>query len=221
MRDKETIADRLKSLRTAHKMTQKKLSDVLNCSQAKVSDYESGKLSVSNSDLSIIANTYKVNLNWLLTGEGDIYIEHARGSDHVVGFNKMVRIPVVAPIAAGPAIQVVDDEPLEIIQVGASLLRLPPPYYAFKVEGESMAPFIQEGDIVVLSRDWRGVDINDKICGFRTADGITLKRYLIQPKKKTAWLMPMNHGYQPIEYGRDTEDLSLIGVMVLVVRRTL
>jgi len=219
MRDKETIADRLKSLRTAHKMTQKKLSDVLNCSQAKVSDYESGKLSVSNSDLSIIANTYKVNLNWLLTGEGDIYIEHARGGDHIGGFNKMVRIPVVAPIAAGPAIEVVEDEPLEVIQLPLSLLTLPPPYYAFRVQGDSMSPFIIEGDIVVLSRDWRGVHLDDKICGFRTCDGITLKRLLLQPKKKTAWLMPMNHDYHPIQYDRDTPDLELVGVLVLSIRR--
>jgi len=219
MSDNETIAGRLKSLRIAHKMTQKKLSDVLNCSQAKVSDYESGKLSVSNSDLSIIANTYNVNLNWLLTGDGDMYMGIAREGDHISGIGKMVRIPVVSAIAAGPCIQATEGEPLEIIQVPISLLKLPPPYYAFRVEGDSMSPFIIEGDIVVLSRDWRGVHLDDKICGFRTCDGITLKRLLLQPKKKTAWLMPMNHDYHPIQYDRDTPDLELVGVLVLSIRR--
>lgn len=213
----------LTELLSTLRLSKKKFAEQLKLSQGNVSDwFNRPGYRPSIDALKRISDTYNVNLNWLVTGEGEMFNDTlARGSDHLPGSIKMISIPVVAPIAAGPAIQVVEDEPLEVIQVGASLLKLPPPYYAFKVEGESMAPFIQEGDIVVLSRDWRGVDINDKICGFRTADGITLKRYLIQPKKKTAWLMPMNHGYQPIEYGRDTEDLSLIGVMVLVVRRTL
>jgi len=212
-------ADRVKCLISKENQTQKKFAENISISPARLNNYLSKVSKIPQDILIAISEKYKVSLSWLLTGEGDMYMGIAREGDYIPGVGKMVRIPVVAPIAAGPAIEVVDDEPLEIIQVGASLLRLPPPYYAFKVEGESMAPFIQEGDIVVLSRDWRGVDINDKICGFRTADGITLKRYLIQPKKKTAWLMPMNHDYHPIQYDRDTPDLELVGVLVLSIRR--
>lgn len=195
--------------------------------QASVSQYENGLRTPDAEALKKICETFNINLNWLVTGIGPIYNVRARKDDMIQPTNihdqagyqvDLITIPVSAPIAAGYPIQVVEDEPLGIIQVPASLLSLPPPYYAFRIQGDSMAPFIIEDDTVILSRDWRGIKLHERICGFRTPDGITLKKLVLQPRQKTAWLMPFNHTYQPTPYNNDTDELVLIGVLTLLIR---
>mgnify|MGYP000911678405 CR=1 FL=1 len=209
-----SISLRIKELRQQKKLNQVQFSKHLGVSQASVSQYESGSRTPDSSFLAKVCETYQVNLNWLLTGSGDMFNStRAREADP-----HLIDIPVASSIAAGSPIQVYEDEPLEILQIPAAILPLPPPYFAFRVEGESMAPFILDGDIVILSRDWRGLKLNNRICGFRTQDGITLKKMVIQPKQKTTWLMPLNHTYEPIPYNRDTEDLIFFGVLCLSLR---
>lgn len=212
----EGVADRLKALRSELSVTQKKFAELLSCSQGKVSDYESGKLSVSNSDLSIIANSYNVNLNWLITGEGEMF-NNVRAREGLL--SNLIRLPVVGDIAAGFPTEVVQDEPTEFIEVSATLLELPPPYYVFKVNGESMLPVIHPGDYVIISTDWRGIKLNSRICAFRTADGITLKQYVNDRKNKTIWLFPINSSFNPIPFNDYTETCRLIGVLVLSIRK--
>ena len=84
-----------------------------------------------------------------------------------------------------------------------------------------MSPFIMDGDIVILSRDWRGLKLHNRICGFRTPDGITLKKLVLQATQMTAWLMPLNHGYDPVPYNKDTEELVMFGILVLLIRKYL
>lgn len=215
----EGVADRLKALRSELSVTQKKFAELLSCSQGKVSDYESGKLSVSNSDLSIIANSYNVNLNWLITGEGEMF-NNVRAREGAL--SKFIRLPVVGDIAAGFPIEVVQDEPTEFIEVSTTLLTLPPPYYVFKVDGESMLPVIHPGDYVVLSNGivgFKNNHLNGKICAFRTPDGITLKQFVLDPRTRTTWLWPINSSFNPIPFTKDNPDLTLIGVLVLSIRK--
>jgi SOS-response transcriptional repressor LexA len=213
------VGERLKALRSKLSVTQKKFANLLNCSQAKISDYESGKLSISNKDLSIIANTYNVNLNWLITGEGEMF-NNVRAHEGI--FSNLIRLPVVGDIAAGFPIELVPDEPTEYIDVPTSLLDQPPPYYVFKVNGESMLPVIHPGDYVIISNGaigFKNNQLNGRICAFRTADGITLKQLVLDPSTRTTWLWPINSSFNPIPFTKDTTDFTLIGVLVLSIRK--
>lgn len=214
----ETTAQRLKHIRTTLNVTQKKLSEVLKCSQAKVSDYESGKLSISNSDLSVIANTYNINLTWLITGTGPMYNNvPARAKGHPAD---LVSIPLVADIAAGYGIEAELLPPARHITVALDLLSLPGPYLAFSVCGDSMSPEIYPGDIAVITRAWEQLDTDGRICAFRTLDGLVLKRWIIHPRSKSAALIPLNPRYPIIKYTPDGSDpdLTMLGVLVLVIR---
>lgn len=213
----DNIGMRLKLLRSRLNMTQIKLSEVLSCSQSKVSDMESGKLDISNSDMSIIANSYNVKTTWLLTGRGSMFLSDDTELERSVA--RMIQLPVVGDIAAGFPVEVVENEPTEYVEVGSAMLSLPPPYFVFRVDGESMQPVIMPGDYVVLSTDWRGVDLDGKICAFRDADGITLKQYVLDPAHRTAWLWPINSSYSPIPYTEDSPELTLIGVLILSIRK--
>lgn len=202
------------------KISKKRFAETIGASQGNVSDWFNKPNARPSIDaLKRISEAHGVNLNWLITGEGDMFnIVRAREAAP----EKFISLPVVSSIAAGcPMEAYLDDEPAEFIQVPLSLLHLPPPYFAFRVEGESMTPFILDGDIVILSQDWRGIELNDRICGFRTHDGITLKKMVIQKRQKTTWLMPLNHGYNPVPYNKDTEDLVMFGVLVISIRQYL
>lgn len=206
--------ERAKLLITKLNLTQKIFAQSLGISAPRLHNYLSGIREIPLDILVRIVELTGCEYKWLLTGTGDMFNStRVREADP-----HLIDIPVVSSIAAGSPIQVYEDEPLEILQIPAAILPLPPPYFAFRVEGESMSPFILDGDIVILSRDWRGLKLNNRICGFRTADGITLKKMVIQPRQKTTWLMPLNHSYEPIPYNRDTEDLIFFGVLCLSLR---
>lgn len=200
------------------KISKKNFADAIGVSPGNVSDWfnrENARPSIDA--LRKISETFNVNLNWLITGEGPMY-NNVSARPH----EPLIRIDVEASIAAGPPLEVIvdPDEPKEQLYVPASLLFLPPPYYAFRVEGDSMSPSLEEGDYVILSRDWREIDIDGRICAFRTADGITLKRIVLQPKQKKGWLFPINHQeYTPVEYTRDTPEIVMIGVLILSIRK--
>lgn len=215
--DTPDIAGRLKALRRALSLTQKKMSEVLNCSQAKVSDYESGKLSVSNFDLSTIANTFNVNLNWLVTGEGQMFKDTRARGEWLE--RELLRLPVVADIAAGTGIEAFDVEPDEWLTLHPSLLAVPGPYLAFKVSGESMAPYILNNDYAVVTQAWHHLDINERICAVRTIDGLTLKRFMMERKKRCMALIPLNPLYPIMQYDEHSPDYTVIGLLVVVVRK--
>ncbi len=215
----QEFAKQLKHFRLSRKLKQREIAAVLDVTPTAVSDYESGKRTPSLDMIVQLASRYNLDLTWFITGKGDMYNSTRTREDTP---EKLISMPVVSSIAAGCPVEAYqDDEPSETIQVPLSLLHLPPPYFAFRVEGESMSPLILDGDIVILSQDWRGIQLHDRICGFRTHDGITLKKMVIQPSQKTTWLMPINILYTPIPYNEDTEDLVMFGVLVISIRKYL
>lgn len=210
-------ASRVKELINKLGTTQRKFAEELGISAPRLNNYLSGSREIPQDILIKIGKITSCELSWLLTGDGPMFQELQPIN---IGSGEFVRLPVSAKIAAGHPIEALDEEPEEWIRVSRDLLSLPPPYYVFKVEGDSMAPFILEGDYVVLSRNWHGVHLQGKICGFRTWDGITLKKLMLQSKGKVAWLMPINHSkYEPVAYSKDTEDLSMLGVLVVLIRK--
>lgn len=211
------VQSRVKSLIGSQKLTQKKFAESIGISPPRLNNYLAGLYNIPQDILIKIADKYNCSLTWLLTGEGPMY-NNVSARPH----EPLIRIDVEASIAAGPPLEVIvdPDEPKEQLYVPASLLFLPPPYYAFRVEGDSMSPSLEEGDYVILSRDWREIDVNGRIVGFNTPDGITLKKMVLQPRQKKGWLFPINHQrYDPVEYTKDTPEIIMIGVLILSIRK--
>jgi len=208
----------LNELLSSLSLSKKKFAEQLNLSQGNVSDwFNRPGYRPSIDALKRISETYNVNLNWLITGEGDMFNnDRARET----AFTKFLRLPVVGDIAAGRPIEIVESEPSEYIEVSTSLLTLPPPYYVFRVDGESMLPVILPGDYVIISTEVNCLkSLHQRICAFRTSDGVTLKQYVLDPRHKTSWLFPINSSFNPIPFNKNTEDCVLIGVLVLSIRK--
>lgn len=207
---------RLKHLRSSISLTQKKFAETLKCSQGKVSDYESGKLSVSNDDLVIIANAYNVNLNWLLTGTGPMFLDNStRTREKAL---PLITLPVVADIAAGIGIEADAVEPTEFITLPASYLALPGPYYCFRVSGISMEPELHTGDHAIVAAYRFDEDYNGSICAFRSVDGLLIKRLVHDHRRKKALLIPLNPSQKPMDYDENSPEIILIGRLAAIIR---
>lgn len=212
-------AERVKLLISKQNQTQKKFAENIGITPARLNNYLAGISNIPQDILIKIAESYQCSLTWLLTGEGEMF-NNVRTREAPP--SRFIRLPVVGDIAAGFPAEIIQDEPTDFIEVSTSLLTLPPPYHVFTVDGESMLPVIHPGDYVIISTGTVGVinhHLSGRICAFRTPDGITLKQYVLDPKHKTVWLFPINSSFNPIPYPKDTPDLTLIGVLVLSIRK--
>lgn len=147
-----TTEARVKLLINRQNLTQKKFAQSIGISPARLNNYFAGIAHIPSDLLVKIAQLYNVDLNWLMNGPGSdpIYNEPARAR----GAEPRVSIPVVADIAAGTGIDAFDVEPDEIIEIAARLLKGTRKHVAFRVCGDSMAPYILQDDLAVISLDW-------------------------------------------------------------------
>lgn len=68
-------AQRLKLLRKALHLTQMDFAEIINSSNGHVSDMEKGRKNITDSTMDLLELKKNVNINWLKTGEGDMFIQ--------------------------------------------------------------------------------------------------------------------------------------------------
>jgi len=68
------VYERLIELRKAFRLTQVQISLIIGVRQSNYSKYEKGLIEPSYSFMNILAIKCKINGNWLLTGEGDMFL---------------------------------------------------------------------------------------------------------------------------------------------------
>lgn len=74
----ENMAYRLKLIRQHFRLTQAEFAQRYNIKQQSISKYEKGTLSIPD-DLKINLLKNGVNIHWLLTGEGEMFVNSAQG----------------------------------------------------------------------------------------------------------------------------------------------
>ena len=183
-----------------------------------------------------------VNVNWLLRGEGSMFILAPWELGDDVRTTKKVQIvdgkpvlvndfdttyvrtsifPIVAEISAGSPMEVPEDmEPAESVEVPTRYIPFGTDnYVAFRINGQSMEPQILHGDIVLIKKQitWDGLD--GKICAVRYETGITLKRIQYDEARRGVALQPLNKDYR-IEFidADQSQWLTMIGPLALQLR---
>jgi SOS-response transcriptional repressor LexA len=184
----------------------------------------------------------RVNINWLLTGEGTTQItqdfdgwmkekleQRMKVVDSKTGliqsptidYTRTITLPIVGEISAGPREHIVDCRDLgETVEVPRTLAPgNDSNYIAFKVNGRSMEPNIMHEDLVIIrqSLDWDNA--NGRVCAVRATDGVTLKKVVLDPANSRIILQPFNMDYdvQIIDPDQGLE-LILIGNLSLQMR---
>ncbi|MDY0152950.1 MAG: XRE family transcriptional regulator [Candidatus Cloacimonas sp.] len=183
-----------------------------------------------------------VNVNWLLRGEGSMFIlapweigpdvkttkkmQIVNGKPTLVNdfdttYVRTSIFPIVAEIAAGSPMEVPEGiEPTDSVEVPIRYIPFGTDnYVAFKINGLSMEPQILHGDIVLIKKQisWDGLD--GKICAVRYETGITLKRIQYDEARKGVALQPLNKDYR-IEFidADQSQWLTMIGPVALQLR---
>lgn len=69
------LGERLRQVRDAHSLTQQVFAKALTTSAGYISEIEAGKKMPGSEFLMSLKQTYNIDTNWLLAGEGDMYIK--------------------------------------------------------------------------------------------------------------------------------------------------
>ena len=77
------ISKRFADIRAVKKLNKKRFADSLGISQSVSGDIELGKREPSRNVLIQLAKIHKVNINWLLTGEGVMFLPELRQDDEI------------------------------------------------------------------------------------------------------------------------------------------
>ena len=171
-------------------MSQSEFAAALHISQGAVSQWETGRTCPDMSQLLAIASKFNVSVD-SLTG---IAVQKDESAENAVPA-KGHRIPVVGDVAAGVPIEAIQDIldyeeiPEELAQTGE--------YFGLRLKGDSMAPRMQSGDVVIV-RQQDDVENGAIAVVLVNGDSATVK----QVKKLTEGIMliPYNKDYETMFY---------------------
>ena len=126
---------RLKEARKAARMTQAEVAKILGVNQNTYSYWETGKTKIDNVSLSKLAEIFNVSIDYLLDIQPPV---------------KGVRVPIYGSVPAGVPLEAIEN--IEGYEEITPALASKGEYFALKIKGESMSPFILDNDIVIVRK---------------------------------------------------------------------
>jgi len=213
---KHSIAQRIRQARTQKEMDQEKFAAKLDVATRTVQRWEKGEQVPDSNYLMRIAKVTGAAPHWLLTGNGEMYAtSHAE--------SKIIPLPT----SRYKRVELVSLPLLSSVPGGAPSLMFHPDYvekyitvddikdsnaFALEVKGNSMAPRIEDGDIIVVSPKLESR--TGDICVVRVNDEDTVKRVKIEDQ--FIHLIPLNPEYEPMAVRK--KDVSFVWRVVKVIK---
>ncbi len=238
------MKDRLKEVRKKLELNQTKFADSIGFKQSNYSRYESGVHEAPISLIENMRNRYNINPDWVITGNGPMFLEKASTEpkpkvelnvdrlQHYIDLGKAKAhqdislnsedvnyrtLPITGEIAAGNPIEIRDVDLLGKILVSADIIDDIANFYCFRVNGWSMSPEVQHGDVVIINKIYDWEDLDNRIVAVRIDDGVTLKVLKLDHDNQCSWLMPINDDYKPILLN-EFSTVVVLGVMEYLIR---
>lgn len=190
------LSDKLKQLRKERGVTQGELAARLGVTQQAIAKWEAGRALPEPKTISQIARFFGVSTDFLL------------GVSDMLAAKRTQYVRVIGAVKAGydmfAAEEDLGQEPAEVNDAEN--------YRYLVVKGDSMAPYIREGDLALvrLQPELKNSEIGVFIYGDGEA---TIKKYVVQNGAVT--LVPLNDAYQTVTLcGRQLEQLKIFGRVV-------
>ncbi|KAJ8740021.1 helix-turn-helix domain-containing protein [Aeromonas veronii] len=205
--------ERIKELRKKHGLTQRKLGELIGATGPSVSQWESGDVSPSADYLVALARVFGVDAHWLSTGKGSPELSNVEPAVIPQG----TRIPVLSYVQAGHwqgmCEQAVDfDGNIEYVSASVDI---GPCGFGLWLRGNSMTPFFNEGDLVIIDPDEQPRP-GDYVVAKNGGEEATFKKYrprgIDENGKEVFELVPLNDDYPTMH--SDRQPIEIIGVMV-------
>ena len=145
-----------------------------------------------------IAAALRVDARWLAGEDVPIFPREGNASRRLV--------PVLGYVAAGIPIEAIS-EVIDYEELSADMVKDGAEYFALKIKGDSMAPRINTGDVVIV-RKQEDVDSGQLAIVCINGDLATCKRII--KHEGGIMLQPLNQSYQPVFYSSSQiEDLPV------------
>ncbi len=206
--EKGDIGIRIKAARKSAHMGQAELGEAIGIGKSSISEWESGKRSPDIDKVKDIARALGVTPAYLM-GWDDA--SSSRPLPAGLMPVRKRRIPILGHVAAGvPIMAEREYEEYEDDTYGISC------DYVLRVEGDSMEPRVQNGDVVYV-REQPDVD-DGQIAVVGVDDSVTLK--VVYHLPNGLQLVSLNPKYKPMIYTQENTDyLAIIGLAVAYKRR--
>jgi len=211
---KTTLGQRIREARQAKGFDQARLAAKLDIATRTLQRWEKGEQEPDGSDIMRIAKATGVLPQWLLTGDGGQY---AVSGTNIIPLTSpkyrkvnLVTLPLLSSVPGGvPSLIFHPDYVEKYVTVddvrdeGA---------FALEVKGNSMAPRIEDGDIIVVSPRLEAK--SGDICVVRVQDEDTVKRIKIE--EQFLHLIPLNPEFEPWIVKK--KDVTFIWKVVKVIK---
>lgn len=211
-----TLGERLRSAREAKSLDQATLAEKAGVVTRTLQRWEKGEQVPDGLAITRLAKATGVQASWLLTGEGEMYAVPAR-PDNVFTLpgssrrrSRLVDIPLVSAVPAGKVATMFHPDFVDDYVTVDDVKD--PQAFALKVKGNSMAPRIEDGDVVIVSphQEARSGDI----CVVRVDGEDTLKR--VKMEGAYVHLIPLNPEFDVVTVKR--KDVNFIWKVVKLIK---
>ena len=214
---KSHIGMRIREARENKELDQVTMAGKLSVASRTLQRWEKGEQVPDAVALGKIGELTGTLTHWLLTGEGSMYAHQNGGHDWSKSEGppplrriKLVRLPVLSSVPGGKPNLIFHPDHIEKyitvddVKDGNA--------FALKVEGDSMSPRIENGDVIIVSpkREVR----NGDICVIRANDEDTVKK--VNFENSYVHLVPLNHHYEPVSVKK--KDVTFIWRVVKVIK---
>jgi repressor LexA len=203
---KPKIGDRLRQARENKEMEQTLLAERIGVATRTVQRWEKGEQVPDGTAIMKIAKATGAVASWLLTGEGEMY-ESLRRPENVFPLpgtfrrrQRLIHLPLISSVPAGKVATMFHPDYAEQYVTVDDVKD--PQAFALRVKGSSMAPRIEDGDIVVVSPQAEAH--NGDICVVRVAGEDTLKK--VKMEGSYIHLIPLNPEFEPVTVKRKEVD---------------
>ncbi|WP_170825725.1 LexA family protein [Halomonas caseinilytica] len=185
--DGMSIGDRVRRARKKAGLTQKQLGDAVGVRQATISDLEKGE-SRSSSYLVQIARICDVDVDWLVSGKGEMEPRPAQVAQHPSLHESNVApppkmegyVPVISWVQAGSWTEVCN-----VDAVSEEMVPRPPGCsdrtFALRVKGQSMAPKYEPDLIIYVDPEVMPFDGDDVVAVLTDSNEATFKQFVEEP----------------------------------------
>lgn len=235
----------MKAVRKKLGLSQQEMGEALKVNASAISQMENNHIKPSLDTLIVLSKTYQVDLHWLITGKGEMFVsnEEKTQADTTRNLNKIKAfineelmglvkaketamnseafdLPVMGEIAAGNPVET-HSSVLDVVSVRRSMLHGQiDDYICLRVNGHSMEPDVCHDDVVIIRRNQDWDKLAGLICAVRIDGSITLKKLSLDDKHKLIILLSLNEEYRPIVVNpSEHQDVSLLGSLHYLYRK--
>lgn len=212
----KNLAQRIREARLAKGLDQAKLAAKLDIATRTLQRWEQDEQVPDSHYLMRLAKATGVAPHWLLTGDGQQYAKtYAEPNVLPLPVNqykklKLVSLPLLSSVPGGAPKFVFHPDYVEKYITVDDVND--PNAFALEVKGNSMAPRIEDGDIIVVSPKLEGK--SGDICVVRVNDEDTVKR--VKLENEFVHLIPLNPEYEPMAIRK--RDVVFIWRVVKVIK---